>query len=191
MAMLIEKNKIVFSIPNSEASINAQRIGIKDRTVGQYYMNEKADQVESFFSNSSSVFYVDLLYTYELLKDLVFLLHTRGCGSLYKNGINEQLEALKTIEWAIKNSQESLFFHTISPRMNDKRKYLKFPSDNESMRIFKTLCLADVVNICIEKLTENCFRVYATPREGVLHSLVNRDTFEKWIAKNSSSVQKI
>lgn len=53
MAMFLDEtnNLLRFDIPNSEASIDAQHFGIKDRTVGQYYMSEQYEICNGFLEN--------------------------------------------------------------------------------------------------------------------------------------------
>ena len=46
MALLLKEDRIEISIPNSEASICAQHEGIKDRSVGSYYMSDIYENVK-------------------------------------------------------------------------------------------------------------------------------------------------
>ena len=59
MSMEIFVDRIEVHVPNSEALIEAQHYGIKDRTVGQYYMSEKSNEVIGFLNNLQGVFYLD------------------------------------------------------------------------------------------------------------------------------------
>ena len=63
MALIIYDNRIEISIPNSEAMICAQHVGIKDRTVGSYYMSESAGDVIAFLNNLKGEFYIDFYRT--------------------------------------------------------------------------------------------------------------------------------
>ena len=46
MALLLKEDRIEITVPNSEASICAQHEGIKDRTVGSYYMSDIYENVK-------------------------------------------------------------------------------------------------------------------------------------------------
>ena len=59
MALLLKDDRIEISIPNSEASICAQHEGIKDRTVGSYYMSDIYENVKSFLNDFEGNYYID------------------------------------------------------------------------------------------------------------------------------------
>ena len=46
-----DNNIIRIDVPNSEANINAQHWGIKDREVGSYYMSDNSLKCINFFSD--------------------------------------------------------------------------------------------------------------------------------------------
>ena len=53
MAMIFDddNNIIRIDVPNSEANINAQHWGIKDREVGSYYMSDNSLKCINFLSD--------------------------------------------------------------------------------------------------------------------------------------------
>ena len=52
MSLIIYKDYIEITIPNSEASIDAQHVGIKDRSVGSYYMSDAPGRCAFLFKQS-------------------------------------------------------------------------------------------------------------------------------------------
>ena len=59
MALLLKEDRIEITVPNSEASICAQHEGIKDRTVGSYYMSDIYENVKEFLNDFVGLYYIN------------------------------------------------------------------------------------------------------------------------------------
>lgn len=158
MSMYIKNDMLVIEVPNSEASLSAQFLGIKDRTVGQYYMSEIQDEVLSFLNNLEGNFYIDFLRTKYNLETFIHYLKESGFENCLKSKLKPQIAALESINW-IHNEGKSL--HKInSPSVNVNRKYLKLDNSDNFIRIFKDLIVGDLITINIHKVSSNAFLIY-------------------------------
>lgn len=181
MAFEIKQNCIIFIIPNSEASIKVQRKTNKIRTVGSYYLSNRADEAEIFLNRLAGHFYVDLSASYLLCKDFYTKL-IQNCSSLYLNDLFYLDSALKDIEWGIKNNPEMLFSKIIPPSIIQSRKYLKFQDQSAIFGVFNMLCIGDLCEIVIEKLSQNTFRIFVRPRKIPTSVLDNIENLKSWLA---------
>lgn len=180
MSAIIQNGCVIFSIPNSEAIINVQRTTEKVRSVGSYYLSQQADEIEKFLNNLEGEFYIDLASSYLHCRDAYGEL-IKNCKSMYNHELFYLEEALKDIEWASKKSPEILFFKTNNPIIIEKRKYLKFPSQGIDIGTFRALCLGEVSEIVLEKLSNNVVRVFVRPKQEAVPFLSNVNSFKNWL----------
>jgi len=158
MSMYIKNDMLIVEVPNSEANLSAQFLGIKDRTVGQYYMSEIQDQVLSFLNNLEGNYYIDFLRTKQNIAKYIEKLKSSDFEKCLKSRLKPQIAALESIEW-IHNEGKSL--HKINPpSINSQKKYLKLDNDDNFIRIFKDLILGDLITINIQKLSFDSFLLY-------------------------------
>lgn len=155
MAMTIceEDNTLRFDIPNSEASIEAQHNGIKDRTVGQYYMSDNFGGCSELFSDFDGEFYLDILLSITKAKKIIDLLHTKNFDGAFKDKLVPQINQLQAFEWMLSQS-EDCFHRFKAPTVNDQQKYLKLDPEDSIITAFKTLLLGDLCSAifkCIER----------------------------------------
>lgn len=183
MSVEIKNEQVIFSIPNSEALIKVQRKTEKLRSVGSYYLSQKADEVETALNNLEGKFYIDLSASFLMCKDAYSAL-IENCKSMYQNDLFYLEEALKDLEWASLKSPESLFFRTLNPVIIEKRKYIKLPEQSINVGIFKTLCLGEISEIVFEKLSSNCFRIFVRPKQEAVPFLKNINSFKNWLIQN-------
>lgn len=153
----IDRGIIEIDIPNSEATVVAQHEGIKDRSVGAYYMNEIYENVKEFLNNFEGEFYVDLLRTYENMKKLYNYVEESNKISNFKSALAEQYTLMNDLEKII--SKETIF-KIPNPSVNENKKYIKFSRDNKYFSLFQDLLLGDITRIIIRKLSNNCFIIY-------------------------------
>lgn len=183
MSLEIKNNLMIFSIPNSEAIINVQRKTDKERTVGSYYLSNLADEAEAFLNNLNGYFYVDLNASYLYCEDFFSKL-LENCRTLYRNDLYFLESAMKDIRWSAAKNPDSQFFSTFPPTIIDSRKYLKFPDQGTQMGLFRSLCLGDITEIIIEKLSPTTFRVFVRPKKDALGAVTSSKTLESWLRKN-------
>lgn len=183
MALEIKNNLLIFSIPNSEAVINVQRKTEKTRTVGSYYLSNLADKAEEFLNGLNGHFYVDLNASFLYCEDFFNKL-LENCRSLYRNDLYYLESAMKDIRWSASKNPDSQFFETFPPTIIDSRKYLKFPDQGTQMGLFRSLCLGDVTELIIEKLSTNTFRVYVRPKKAALGAVTSVKALENWLKQN-------
>ena len=156
MALYFFENKIEIMIPNSEASIIAQHIGIKDRTVGSYYMSENYDGVKDFFDDFEGKLYLDLIRTKNNMEKLYNYIIDENKVNLFKSNLIEQLTLVNEIE----TNKKSDYCEISMPVVNDNQKYIKFSRDDNSTKLFQDLLLGDLTKIIIIKLNKNTFIMY-------------------------------
>lgn len=180
MGVEIIKNQLVFSIPNSEAVLSVQRITDKKRCVGSYYLSQKTDEVEAFLNGLVGNFYIDLgasyLYCHLFYEDLI-----NNCKSLYYDDLFYLDEALRQIEWSIKKAPEALFFKTSNPVIIEKRKYIKLPSQDANVGLFRNLCLGEISELIIEKLSIDCFKIYVRPKKEAVPFVRDIKSYKNWL----------
>ena len=156
MALYFLKDKIEIIIPNSEASIIAQHIGIKDRTVGSYYMSENYSGVKKFFNRFRGKVYLDLLRTKQNLEGMLNYIVEENKNYLFKSNIIEQLTLINEIDSNKKND----YYEMKMPIINDNKKYMKFIREDNNVRLFEDLLLGDLTKIVIKKLNYDTFVIY-------------------------------
>lgn len=156
MALYFLNDKIEIVIPNSEASIIAQHIGIKDRTVGSYYMSENYNGVKEFFNDFNGKLYLDLYRTKQNLEDMFNYIVEENKANLFKSNIIEQLTLINDIELEKKYD----YYEIKMPVVNDNQKYIKFNRDENNTKLFEDLLLGDLTKIVIKKLNYNTFIMY-------------------------------
>ena len=160
MALLFHKedNCIEFRIPNSEASVNAQHCGIKDRTVGGYYMSDRLGECLNFLSELQGEYYLDLPLCLRNGKKILDALMERHYESSFKQRLVPQKNALTALEWCIESS--GAFYKTPNPSINDQGKYLKLAPEDEMVSLVKTLMLGDLTSLYFKKIGTNGYLIY-------------------------------
>lgn len=153
-----EDNSIEFRIPNSEASINAQHRGIKDRTVGGYYMSDRLGECLSFLSELQGEYYLDLPFCLRNARKILNALKEKRYESSFKQNLVPQQNALITLEWCIE--QNGAFYKMPSPSINDQGKYLKLAPEDETVNLVKTLMLGDLTGLFFKKIGANGYLLY-------------------------------
>ena len=156
MALLLKDDRIEIMIPNSEAMICAQHNGIKDRTVGSYYMSDIFENVKSFLNNFSGNYYIDFSKTFLNMNVLYEYISNNEKVDLFKSCLIDQYSALDEVEDLIKKNQDTLIKVT-NPSVNDNEKYLKLDTNNKYIKIFETLLLGDLTYITIRKIGNDTF----------------------------------
>lgn len=156
MALYFLNEKIEIIIPNSEASIIAQHIGIKDRTVGSYYMSENYEGVKEFFNDFIGKLYLDLYRTKNNLEEMFNYIVEEKRTNLFKSNIIEQLTIINDIE----SNKKYDYYEIKMPVVNDNQKYIKFNRDENNTKLFEDLLLGDLTKIVIKKLNRDTFIMY-------------------------------
>lgn len=157
MSLIIYKDFIEITIPNSEASIDAQHVGIKDRSVGSYYMSDAPEDVRSFLNNLTGTFYIDFLKTIKNMQKVYDYIQKNEKEELFKSGILDQYMAIAEIE---ENGFLERYVKIDSPIINDGKKYLKFSRTQKNIKLLDSLLLGDLSKLIIYKLDEDCFMLY-------------------------------
>lgn len=155
MALYFFDNKIEFIIPNSEASVIAQHIGIKDRTVGAYYMSDNYNGVKEFLNNFNGKIYLDLLRTKITSEKIFNYIIEEDKAKLIKSNLVEQLTIINEIE----NMSNSLV-EIDMPTVNENQKYLKFNRENNYVKMFQDLLIGDVTKIIVKRMNTDTYLVY-------------------------------
>ncbi len=161
MALLLKDDRIEISIPNSEASICAQHEGIKDRTVGSYYMSDIYENVRTFLNDFNGEFYIDFAKTYYNMNKLYEEIEKMEKISLFKSSLMDQYAILDEIYEIINSNRETLI-KIPSPSVNENIKYLKFDRANKYVKMFEDLLLGDLTSITIKKISDNCYIIYGS-----------------------------
>ena len=187
MSLEIKNNLMIFSIPNSEAILNIQRKTEKERSVGSYYLSNLADEAERFLNNLNGYFFVDLNASYLYCEEF-FAKLCKNCRSLFRNDLYYLESAMKDIRWSTTKNPDSQFFSTFPPTIIDSRKYLKFPDQGTQMGLFRSLCVGDITEIVIEKLSPTTFRVFVRPKKEAVGAVSSVKAFESWL-KNSGRIK--
>lgn len=156
MALNITGNNIEIVIPNSEASIKAQHIGIKDRTVGSFYVSEYDDLVQKYLNNFAGVFYIDMFRTYMNMNVLYDYIIKMNMSNLFKDNLMNQLLICSELE---KDNQYVCYYKVDSPILTETRKYLKFNKNNKYTSYFLDMLLGDLTKIVFVK-NDNNFVIY-------------------------------
>lgn len=175
MALLLKEDRIEITIPNSEASICAQHEGIKDRTVGSYYMSDIYENVKSFLNNFEGNYYIDLAKTFYNMNKLYSEIETKEKINLFKSCLMDQYAIMDEIEELINSNRETLV-KIPNPTVNDNLKYLKFDRTNKYVKTFEDLLLGDLTVITIRKISNDCFILYGSYLEEYKMKLDNNLT---------------
>ncbi len=160
MAMIFDggNNVIRIDVPNSEANINAQHCGIKDRGVGSYYMSENYVKCIEFLANFTGEYFIDIPLSVLNAKAILQTLKAKNYECAFKSNLAAQFNAVNAFEWATKDGE---YFHKMkAPSVNDRQKYLKLDNEDEMVVLFKTLILGDLTSIFIKKIGDNGFVFY-------------------------------
>lgn len=180
-----EKNGTVVIIPpNSEAVNEAQRFGSKPRTVGSYYVSNKAEEVTKFLNFFRGNYLIDIAFSYKnclpFFKEMI-----ANCRGFYKDGLESLKKTLDFIDYLFKvNQEESLFVEATEFGLTESKKYLKISGSSTYVRHFKQMILGDVIEIVIKKVSDYLFVVFLRPREEVVDLASNRDNFGRWLSEN-------
>jgi hypothetical protein len=181
--MEIFVDRIEVHVPNSEALIEAQHYGIKDRTVGQYYMSEKSNEVIGFLNNLQGVFYLDFHISRSNIIALIEKLKDNRLENCFKTNLISQYSTLKTIDWLITKDH---LYEISPPSINENNKYLKFDLTNTYQKCFFRLCLGDLTKIVIRKMSSDCFVIYLD-ENGTFQSKLDNNEFNNWEINNETS----
>jgi hypothetical protein len=176
MSMEILKDRIEINVPNSEALIEAQHHGIKDRTVGQYYMSERTSHVLDFLNQLRGTFYLDFCVSKSNIQLLLDKLVNNKLESCFKTNLTSQFSTIKTIDSQV---QKIHLYPINPPTINDNGKYLKFDYSNIYHKCFFRLCLGDLTKIIIRRLDQTCFVIYLE-ENNTFEAKLASDEFSKW-----------
>lgn len=181
MSMTIdeEKKSLRFDVPNSEANINAQHCGIKDRTVGSYYMSECYELCAAFLANFQGEYFIDIPLCIRNAKSILDFLKEKGYQKAFKSELMPQLNTLEALEWSLKDSNE-YFYKIKAPFVNEQQKYLKLDNEDDVVNLFKTLVLGDLVSIYIKKFGSDGFVIYLD-KSPKFDELINKNDVLKWM----------
>lgn len=173
-------NSLLIHVPNSEASVNAQHNGNKDTSVGSYYMSEQQPLVHDFLNEFEGDFYIDLTAVLYNSKKIIFDLKNRGLDNAFKKKLVPQDSAIQVLEWIISN--DGPLYKMPNPSVNENNKYLKFNNLDNTVDTFRTLCLGELCDICIQKIGISGFVIYLKACEKY-EEIVNEQAF-KWVIQN-------
>ncbi len=161
MALLLKEDRIEIMIPNSEASICAQHHGIKDRTVGSYYMSDIYENIKSFLNDFTGFYYIDFSKTYYNMDILYNYIGNNEKVDLFKSCLLDQYSIMDEIDEMLKFNKETLI-KIPNPSVNDQMKYLKFDRSDKYVKMFEDLLLGDVTCITIRKIDNDSFVLYGS-----------------------------
>lgn len=168
MALKIKENKIEIYIPNSEAVVGAQKVGIKDKSVGSYYMSSKNDDIIAFLNGLNANFYVDFAKTMHNMTPVYKYILSNHKKFIFKEELKAQAEAIEQI---IENGYHENYTRIRAPEINNNKKYLRFDkSKDKRIGLFQILLLGDLSKLVILKLADDCFMLYG-------------ETVDKWKEK--------
>lgn len=160
MSMIFDddKNIIRIDVPNSEANINAQHCGIKNRVVGSYYMSENFVKCINFLSNFLGEYYIDIPLSVNNAEIILKILKEKNYQCAFKSNLISQSDAIEALKWFIKDGE--YFYKMQAPSINDQQKYLKLNNNDYVVNLFKTLVLGDLTSIFIKRIGENGYIFY-------------------------------
>ena len=173
----MDKNMLIIHVPNSEASVNAQHNGIKDTSVGSYYMSEQQNKVFSFLNNFDGEFYIDLPLVLKNSRKIIDNLKEKRLAGAFKKKLIPQESALEVLEWLIAN--EGPLYKMPTPTVNENNKYLKLDNLDNTVDSFRTLVLGELCDICFQRIGINGYLVYL--RETNSYSNIVEEKAYKWV----------
>jgi|LakMenE01Jun11ns_1017448.scaffolds.fasta_scaffold9727158_2 hypothetical protein len=147
----INNEFIQFHVPNSETIIECQRIGIKDRSVGQYYIGNNIKAIEDFIRDFDILYFIDFASCYLSLRPFFHKIKNLGVDKLYKYQMSASFDALELIQETIIKDHTNSFFMIEKPKLGLTKKYLKIESKMSMFILFKQLILGDLVDLVLEK----------------------------------------
>lgn len=177
MAMKIDKknNVLIFDVPNSEASINAQHYGIADRTVGSYYMSDNFDECKTFLSDFEGEYCLDLLYSINNVEDVIKTIEEKRYNNFFKGNLEPQKKAIEALKWYVANNGNYYFIS--NPSVNENQKYLKLDNVDEVFNTFKTLIIGDLCSLNFKKIGKTGYIVYIDKNDNFPQVLDNENTY--------------
>ena len=180
MAMYLEKeiNTLRFDVPNSEANINAQHGGIKDRTVGSYYMSDQASLCSEFLNDFDGEFYIDLALSVRNAKKILKVLKDKNYQNAFKSNLVPQETSIKAFEWMLDNGET--FYKMNLPSINEQQKYLKLDNEDAVVTQFKTLIIGDLCSLYIKKIGDNGF-IFYVDKSPKFENLLENNEILKWM----------
>jgi len=169
MAMILFKNTLVINVPNSEASINGQLIGIKDREVSGYYTNDdpsKYSEIKLFFEDFSFDFFVD----------------SNKMAAYFKDYYKKVLKYKSNFKTNLKDFDVNFIHYETSDKKikklfygGESNRYIKFDVLDKLTKNFKDLILGEITQIVIEKLSDR-FSIYLKFVDNFDHLLAGKPT---------------
>ncbi|MCR4661153.1 MAG: hypothetical protein K5765_04020 [Clostridia bacterium] len=176
---LTNHNELIIHIPNSEASVDAQHHGIKNTTVGSYYMSEMQPAVISFLNNFEGEYYIDLNLSLKNAKIIFEELLQKNLSTYFKSHLIAQKTAMDVFDWYI--NEYGPYYLMPRPSVNENNKYLKFDNLDNMVSNFRTLCLGELTDIHIKKVGINGYIIYLekTPK----YSQILEKNIFNWVEK--------
>ena len=157
-----KENEMIIELPNSEAKIESQHIGIKDRTVGSYYMSDMQSFVIDFLCDLEGKYYLDVALIHRNAKVIIKKLQEKQLNYYFKSKLVFQVNSLKYFEYLL---DDGVYFYDMgTPTINSQNKYIKLNNDDNIVDNFRLLCLGDLVHIHFKRLTNDSYIVYLAPR---------------------------
>lgn len=179
MAMHFDEinNILRFDVPNSEAAICAQHIGIVDRTVGAYYMSDKYEFCEDFFNKFTGEYYIDIILCLENASVILRKLKEKNFSHVFKELLMPQESQIEALKWLSTNSCN--FYKINPPSVNDKQKYLKLDSNDQVVEGIRCLLLGDLMSLYFKKVGVNGYILYID-KSPKFDSLMENNELLKW-----------
>lgn len=173
------KNNIIrIDVPNSEANIESQHCGIKDRTVGSYYMSDKCDECIKFLADLKGEYFIDLPLSVRNAEIILDELKNKNYKDAFKNKLTTQFNTITALKWLIESDG---YFHKMkAPTINDNRKYLKLDNEDNVVCSFKTLVLGDLASVVIKKMGKDGF-VFYLEKSPNYNKIFEDNTMLKWM----------
>ena len=174
-------NQMIILPPNSEAKINCQRFGAKERCVGSFYVSNLADKTMHFLKNFRGKYVIDLPLSFFLCHNLYEKI-TANCAALYRDGLKKYRETFALINAYIQAGRyDELLFSETNLSLTDSYKYLKIDGSSNAVKWFKNMILGEITEIVIEKLDDDLYTIFLRPHTDVENWLDNVGLLNKWI----------
>lgn len=145
MAMILRNESIEIIVPNSEAYKGAQIKGIKDSTVGGYYIQDdlkKKQEILNFFDDFKLDFEIDIESVERYVSNIKKKVYSSKI--LFKGelkGLDANLQIIKD-----KNGSIPKMCYT-----GKNGRYLSFMNEDKTVNALRSLILGDITKIIIEK----------------------------------------